>query len=117
MGAYGKKFTRRTRDKRNDLRVPGSLCAAATLVLTLLCGPAGVGCWRDVVDGRKGNMLAMRSGMIYQVLDNAVRRTFWLPLTRVSICEQFANVNGAVAVLYEIRNQDRAEMITAARTR
>lgn len=91
------------------------LCAA------LLLGTSGVAqaaCWSDVLDGRNADFLVMRSGAAYRVLEGPAITAFWLPLARVTICEQvIVNVNGEMAPFYEIRNQDGNQLVNAARER
>jgi hypothetical protein len=45
----------------------------------------------------------MRSGAAYSLAESA-RYAFWLPLARVTICNQLLNVDGEVLTHYELRN-------------
>lgn len=72
-------------------------------------------CWSDVLDSRQGNLLVMRSGAVYRFLDDSATTSLWLSLARVNVCDQvIVNVNGEMAVVYEISNQDLNEMVRAA---
>jgi hypothetical protein len=93
------------------------LLLGAVLVFGI-AGTAHANCWKDVVERRNGDLLATRSGGVYRVLDNPARTTFWLPLTRLTICEQVVvNAIRELTAIYEIRNQDDNEMVNAARQR
>ena len=79
---------------------------------------AQAACRNDVLASRSGEILVMRSGAIYRVLDNPDRATFWLPLGRLTICAHgLVTVNGEMAAIYEIRNQDATEVVKAERER
>ena len=91
------------------------LCAALVLGTSVLAQAA---CWSDVLASRNADFLVMRSGAAYRVLEGAAITAFWAPLARVTICEQVVvNVNGEMAPLYEIRNQDGNQLVNAARER
>ena len=42
---------------------------------------------------------------------------FWLPLSKVTICDQWDDVDDDIAIYYEIRNQDENQMVRAMRER
>jgi hypothetical protein len=93
------------------------LLLAATLLFGM-SGAARAACWRDVVDRRNGTLLVMRSGAVYRILEDPARTAFWLPLTRLAICDQVVvNTLGQAMAIYEIRNEDDNELVTAIRQR
>jgi hypothetical protein len=93
------------------------LFLGATLLFAM-SSAANAACWRDAVDRRSGNLLAMRSGAVYRVLEDPARTAFWLPLTRLAICDQVVvNAMGEAMAIYEIRNEDDNELVTALRHR
>jgi len=59
----------------------------------------------------------MDSTAVYRVLDDRRAVAFWLPLSKVTICDQVGNVGDEIAIYYEIRNQDENQMVRAMRER
>lgn len=92
-----------------------SLSALSAALVFGMSSAAEAACWKDILESRNGNSLAMRSGAVYRVLDDPATASFWLPLSRLIICDQLVvNVNGEMATIYEIRNQDDNEVVKAA---
>ena len=56
----------------------------------------------------------MDSTALYRVLDDWRAVVFWLPLSKVTICDQ---VDDEMEIYYEIRNQDQNQMVRAIRER
>jgi hypothetical protein len=59
----------------------------------------------------------MDSQAVYRVLDDWRRIVFWLPLSKVTICDQVGDVGDQMMIYYEIRNQDENQMVRAMRER
>lgn len=97
------------------MRTFSSLWLGVAFVLALT-GLTAAACWDDTLDNRTGDLLLMRSGAAYRVL-NAPATAFWLPLARVTICEQLVNVDGELLTYYELRNQDANQFVLAGRER
>jgi len=49
----------------------------------------------------------MRSNAVYRILDAWRAVVFWLPLSKVTICDEFGNVNDEVMIYYDIYNHDQ----------
>ena len=69
-------------------------------------GVSEAACWDDVLAKKDRDLLLMRSGVVYQLLDDARLIAFWFPLARISICDQVGYVQDQVVTYYEIRNKD-----------
>lgn len=88
------------------------------LVAIIFLGTIGISeaaCWHDVLAKKDRELLLMRSGTVYQLLDDAALVAFWLPLARTSICKQVDYIyGGKLTVYYEIRNKDYASAYVRA---
>ncbi len=71
----------------------------------------------DTLDRVEQDALLMDSAAVYRVLDDWRAVVFWLPLSKVTICDQLGNVHDEIAIYYEIRNQDQNQMVRAIRER
>ena len=87
------------------------------ILLFLMSTPAESACVDDAVARVHRNTLLMDSKTVYRVLDDPRAVVFWLPLSKVTICDQVGNVDDEIAVYYEIRNQDKNQMVRAVRER
>ncbi|MGH7794460.1 MAG: hypothetical protein ACREQ2_06130 [Candidatus Binatia bacterium] len=97
------------------MRIRWYLFISAAFVFAL-SGAAAAACWDDGLDSKNGDLLVMRSGAVYRVL-NAPATAFWLPLARFTICNQVVNVDGEMLTYYEVRNQDANQLVMAGRER
>lgn len=70
-------------------------------------------CWQDSLARVDRDILVMRSGVVYRLLDDPRIITFWLPFSRLTICEQTGYVDGELVNYYEIRNADAPEVVRA----
>ena len=87
------------------------------ILLFLMSTPAQSACVDDALARVHRDALLMDSTAVYRVLDDPWAVVFWLPLSKVTICEQVGNVDDEIAIYYEIRNQDRNQMVRAVRER
>jgi len=109
------RLSSHTEDTTSSMRAIVIIVLALTLVLSTIV-TAQAACWHDVLQNRSGNLLATRSGAVFRVLERPAAIAFWLPLSRIIVCDQvFINVAGEPAIFYEIRNQDGNEMVRAVR--
>jgi hypothetical protein len=72
-------------------------CFRFLLAVVMVCSMAGIAqadCWYDVIDRVDRDLIAMRSGAVYQLLDDPNAVTFWMPLSQVAICDQAGYFNG-----------------------
>jgi hypothetical protein len=87
------------------------------MLLLLLSAPAESACVYDTLKGVDADTLLMDSNEVYQLLDDPRAVNFWLPLSRVTICDQIGNVDDDIGLYYEIRNQDANQSVRALRER
>ena len=87
------------------------------ILLFLMSTPAQSACVDDALARVHRDALLMDSTAVYRVLDDPWAVVFWLPLSKVTICEQVGNVDDEMAIYYEIRNQDKNQMVRAVRER
>jgi hypothetical protein len=89
----------------------------AVLLLVFMSSVAQGACWGDALDTVDRDLLVMRSGAIYRILDDPAATTFWFPLSRITICDQTGYVDGEVMTYFEIRNEGANQMVRATRER
>ncbi|HEY2976073.1 MAG TPA: hypothetical protein VGJ48_26400 [Pyrinomonadaceae bacterium] len=87
------------------------------ILLFLMSTPGESACVDDALYGVDKDTLLMASKSVYRVLDDWRAVVFWLPLSKVTICDQVGNVDDEMAIYYEIRNQDKNQMVRAMRER
>lgn len=87
------------------------------VLLLLMSTPAESTCIDDALAQVDRDMLIMASTSAYRLLDDWRTVVFWLPLSRVTICDELGNVGDELAIYYEIRNQDQNQMVRAIRER
>jgi len=87
------------------------------ILLFLMSTPGESACVDDALARVHRDTLLMDSTAIYRVLDDPRAVVFWLPLSKVTICDQVGNVDDEIAIYYEIRNQDKNQMVRAVRER
>ena len=87
------------------------------ILLFLMSTPAESACVDDALARVHRDTLLMDSTAVYRVLDGPWAVVFWLPLSKVTICDQVGNVDDEIAIYYEIRNQDKNQMVRAVRER
>ena len=98
-------------------RLEFSCFLLSIILLLLLSAPAESACVDDALDRIDTDTLLMNSKAVYRLLDDRSAVVFWLPLSKVTICDQVGNVGDEVAIYYEIRNQDQNQMVRAMRER
>ena len=89
----------------------------STLFLVLTSAAADAACWDDALGAVRGELLVMRSGAVYRIVNGPNAIAFWLPPARVTICEQIADIGPQPVPYFELRNQDANQMIRALRER
>jgi hypothetical protein len=87
------------------------------MLLLWMSTPAEGDCMDDALDSVEQDTLLMDSTAVYRVLDDWKAVVFWLPLSKVTICDQVGNVDDETEIYYEIRNQDQNQMVRAMRER
>ena len=87
------------------------------ILLFLMSTPAESACVDDALARVHRDTLLMDSTAVYRALDDPWAVVFWLPLSKVTICDQVGNVDDEIAIYYEIRNQDKNQMVRAVRER
>jgi hypothetical protein len=87
------------------------------ILLFLMSTPGESACVDDALARVHRDTLLMDSKTVYRVLDDPRAVVFWLPLSKVTICDQVGNVDDEIAIYYEIRNQDRNQIVRAVRER
>lgn len=85
------------------------------ILLFLMSTPAESNCIDDALARVDTDTLVMASKSVYRLLDDPRAIVFWLPLSRVTICDEVGNVGDEMAIYYEIRNQDQNQMVRAMR--
>jgi hypothetical protein len=89
----------------------------AALVLLSISTISEAACWQDSLAKVDRDLLFMRSGAVYQLLDDPRLVAFWFPLSKITICEQTGYVDGQIVGYYEIRNADAVETVKAMAVR
>lgn len=85
----------------------------AALLLLSFSAVSEAACWEDSLARVDRDLLLMRSGAVYQVLDDPRAVASWFPLSEITICEQAGYVDGQLVSYYEIRNADAVETVRA----
>jgi|SoiMethySBSTD1v2_1073268.scaffolds.fasta_scaffold123105_2 hypothetical protein len=78
------------------------------IMLFATIGVSAAACWDDVLAKKDRDLLLMRSGAVYQLLDDPRLVAFWFPLARISICDQVGYVGDQATTYYVIRNKNDA---------
>jgi hypothetical protein len=89
----------------------------AALMLLSISSVVEAACWEDSLARVDRDLLFMRSGAVYQLLDDPRVVAFWFPLAPITICEQTGYVDDQLVGYYEIRNADANETVTAVAAR
>jgi hypothetical protein len=113
--------------KRKTLRLVERIAAGSrrvfsrsllsVILLLLMSAPAESACVNDALNRVDKDTLLMDSTAVYRVLDDWRAVVFWLPLSKVTICDQVGNVDDEIVIYYEIRNQDQNQTVSAIRER
>ena len=90
---------------------------AGTLLFLSMSAIAEGACWEDSLSRVDRDILVMGSGAVYRLLDDPKIITFWLPVSRLTICEQTGSADGEIVVYYEIRSADAPEVVRAVGAR
>jgi hypothetical protein len=86
-------------------------------LLLLLSTSAESFCIDDVLQRIDKDTLLMRSNAAYRILDDWRSVVFWLPLSKVTICDEFGNVDDDMMIYYDIYNHDQNQIVPAVRER
>lgn len=89
----------------------------AVLLLVFMSSVAQGACWGDALDTVDRDLLVMRSGAIYRILDDPAATAFWTALSRITICDQTGIVGDQVVTYFEVTNEDATQMVRATRER
>ena len=95
-------------------RLAFSRSLLSIILLLLMSAPGESACVNDALNRVDKDTLLMDSTALYRVLDDWGAVVFWLPLSKVTICDQ---VDDEMEIYYEIRNQDPNQMVRAMRER
>jgi hypothetical protein len=95
-------------------RLAFSRSLLSIILLLLMSAPGESACVNDALNRVDKDTLLMDSTALYRVLDDWRAVVFWLPLSKVTICDQ---VDDEMEIYYEIRNQDQNQMVRAIRER
>ena len=95
-------------------RLAFSRSLLSIILLLLMSSPGESACVNDALNRVDKDTLLMDSTALYRVLDDWRAVVFWLPLSKVTICDQ---VDDEMEIYYEIRNQDQNQMVRAMRER
>ena len=95
-------------------RLAFSRSLLSIILLLLMSAPGESACVNDALNRVDKDTLLMDSTALYRVLDDWGAVVFWLPLSKVTICDQ---VDDEMEIYYEIRNQDQNQMVRAMRER
>ena len=95
-------------------RLAFSRSLLSIILLLLMSAPGESACVNDALNRVDKDTLLMDSTALYRVLDDWRAVVFWLPLSKVTICDQ---VDDEMEIYYEIRNQDPNQMVRATRER
>src|SRR4051812_8875984 len=87
------------------------------VLLFLMSAPGESACVNDALRRVDRDALLMESNAVYRVLDDWRAVVFWLPLSKVTICDQIGEVDDEIGIYYEVRNQDQNQMVPAMRER
>ena len=87
------------------------------MLLFLMSTPGESACVDDALARVDTDILLMDSTAVYRVIDDPRAIVFWLPLSKVTICDQVGNVDDEMVIYYEIRNQDQNQTVSAIRER
>jgi hypothetical protein len=87
------------------------------ILLLLMSTPVESTCLDDALATLDADTLIMVSTSVYRLLDDRRAVVFWLPLSKVTICDEVGNVGDEMALYYEIRNHDQNQMVRAMRER
>ena len=98
-------------------RLECSRLLLSIMLLLWMSTPAEGDCTDDALDSVEQDTLLMDSTAVYRVLDDWKAVVFWLPLSKVTICDQVGNVDDETEIYYEIRNHDQNQMVRAIRER
>ena len=98
-------------------RLKFSCFLLSIILLFLMSTPGESACVDDALARVNTDILLMDSTAVYRVIDDPRAVVFWLPLSKVTICDQLGNVDDEIAIYYEIRNQDQNQMVRAVRER
>jgi len=98
-------------------RLECSRLLLSIMLLLWMSTPAEGDCMDDALDSVEQDTLLMDSTAVYRVLDDWKAVVFWLPLSKVTICDQVGNVDDETEIYYEIRNHDQNQMVRAIRER
>ena len=90
---------------------------AIVLFVLSLSAVAEAACWEDSLARVDRDILVMRSGAAYQLVDDPRVVTFWLPLSQITICDKVGYADGQIVNYYEIRNADAPEIVRAVEAR
>jgi hypothetical protein len=111
------QFLWQTVDRKGARRMRLSHFFLAVLLLLFLSSVAQGACWGDALDTVDRDLLVMRSGAIYRILDDPAATALWLALSRITICDQTGNIGDEIVTYLEIRNEDANQMVRATRER
>jgi hypothetical protein len=100
-----------------DSRRQFSRFLLSIILLFLMSTPGESACVDDALFRIDRDTLLMDSTAVYRVIDDSRAIVFWLPLSKVTICDQVGNVDDEIAIYYEIRNHDQNQMVRAVRER
>jgi hypothetical protein len=89
----------------------------AVLLLLFMSPVAQGACWGDALDTVDRDLLVMRSGAIYRLLDDPAATALWFALSRITICDQTGTVGDEIVTYFEVRNEDANQMVRATRER
>ncbi len=89
----------------------------AALLLLSISAVSEAACWEDSLARVDRDLLLMRSGAVYQVLDDPRVVAFWFSLSQITICEQAGDVDGQLVGYYEIRNADAVGVVRGVAAR
>lgn len=95
-------------------RLAFSRSLLSIILLLLMSAPGESACVNDALNRVDKDTLLMDSTALYRVLDDWGAVVFWLPLSKVTICDQ---VDDEMEIYYEIRNEDQNQMVRAIRER
>ena len=95
-------------------RVGFSPFPLSIILLFLLSTAVQSACVDDALQRVDRDALLMKSNAVYRVFDGWSTIGLWLPLSKVTICDQVGDIGD---IFYEIKNQDDNQMVRAMRER
>ena len=98
-------------------RLAFSRSLLSIILLLLMSAPGESACVNDALNRVDKDTLLINSTALYRVLGDWRAVVFWLPLSKVTICDQVGNVDDETEIYYEIRNHDQNQMVRAMRER